>query len=174
MNIKLKIFLILFLTISINCKEYDKLTEADKQKNAGEKINLVMIESGSYSGYNESGIVLKVIEDKNSFNELYRIIHSINLPQPQLPGIDFNTEILLAAFSGRKPTGGYSIDLVNAQLTGNSRLYVEVLTKEPQSGSILTQAVTSPYALASVKRGDFSEIVFLDRNRDILKKVKIE
>ena len=173
MNITLKIFLILFLTISINCKEYNKVPPADKQKNTGENLYLIMIESGSYSGYNGSGMSLEIIENKNRFYDLYQTIHSIDLPQPEPPEIDFNTEIVLAAFFGRKPTGGYSIEFGHAQLVDKSKLNAEVLTKEPLTGSILTQAVTSPYALASVKRGEIKEIVFLNRDGDILKQIKL-
>ncbi|KKR32533.1 MAG: hypothetical protein UT63_C0040G0006 [Candidatus Gottesmanbacteria bacterium GW2011_GWC2_39_8] len=116
---------------------------------------------------------LEIIENKNRFYDLYQTIHSIDLPQPEPPEIDFNTEIVLAAFFGRKPTGGYSIEFGDAQLVDKSKLNAEVLTKEPLTGSILTQAVTSPYALASVKRGEIKEIVFLNRDGDILKQIKL-
>ena len=71
----------------------------------------------------------------------------------------------LAAYWGRKPTGGYSLAVESARLEGD-RVTVRLVLNEPPRDAIVTQALTYPYAVAVVRdldpRGkDFS---FADQN----------
>ena len=55
----------------------------------------------------------------------------------------------LAAFWGRKPTGGYSLAVESARLEGNA-VTVTLALKEPPPDAMVTQALTYPYAVAAV------------------------
>ena len=56
----------------------------------------------------------------------------------------------LAAYWGERPTGGYSLAVGSARLEGE-RVTVRLLLEEPPRGTIVTQALTYPYAVAVVR-----------------------
>jgi len=56
----------------------------------------------------------------------------------------------LAAYWGRKPTGGYSLAVKSARLEGD-RVTVRLALKEPPPDALVTQALTYPYAVAVVR-----------------------
>ena len=65
----------------------------------------------------------------------------------KVPDLDQGT--YLAAYWGKKPTGGYSMAVRSARLEGD-RVQVQLLLKEPPRDAILTQALTYPYAVAVI------------------------
>jgi hypothetical protein len=69
----------------------------------------------------------------------------------------------MAVYWGRKPTGGYSLAVESARLEGNT-VTVTLATKEPSPDAMVTQALTYPYAVATLedldpegKRFDFAD-----------------
>ena len=56
----------------------------------------------------------------------------------------------LAAYWGRKPTGGYSLAVESARLEGD-RVTVRLALEEPPRDAVVTQALTYPYAVAVVR-----------------------
>jgi hypothetical protein len=71
----------------------------------------------------------------------------------------------LAAYWGRKPTGGYSLAVESARLEGD-RVTVRLVLKEPPRDAIVTQALTYPYAVAVVRDLDpwGKDFSFTDQN----------
>lgn len=65
--------------------------------------------------------------------------------------IDFDNKILIAAFQGEKPTGGYSIEIVKIEEKDN-KIIVNVVENEPGSNCITTQAFTSPYHIVELDK----------------------
>ncbi len=59
----------------------------------------------------------------------------------------------LAAYWGRKPTGGYSLAVESARLEGD-RVTVRLALEEPPRDAVVTQALTYPYAVAVVRSLD--------------------
>ena len=56
----------------------------------------------------------------------------------------------LAAYWGRKPTGGHSLAVESARLAGD-RVTVELALRKPPPDAIVTQALTYPYAVAAIR-----------------------
>lgn len=56
----------------------------------------------------------------------------------------------LVAYSGQKPTGGYSVNVTGARVEGD-RVVVRLSVEGPPSGAMVTQALTYPYAISVVK-----------------------
>lgn len=56
----------------------------------------------------------------------------------------------LAAFGGRKPTGGYSLAVGSARLA-EDRVTVRLVSKEPPPDAVVSQALTYPYTVAVVR-----------------------
>jgi len=57
----------------------------------------------------------------------------------------------VVAYQGQKPTGGYSIEITGIKRTGTV-LAVTVSERRPASGSLTTQALTSPFVAVSIPR----------------------
>ena len=81
------------------------------------------------------------------------------LTVPPLPDVNFPQETVLAVFSATQPTGGYSLEVQDITLDGND-LYIDLLETEPAADAITTQALTSPWLLVRVLRGDVNAAWF--------------
>ncbi|HCJ56627.1 S-layer homology domain-containing protein [Lutispora sp.] len=90
----------------------------------------------------------------------------------------YNDAIYLAAFMGRKNTGGYNIEIEDIQRYKlNGKYIVEAVVKEtePDKYSSVTQALTYPYTV--VKFDSFDNIFrvnFVDENGNVLVQKSIE
>lgn len=63
---------------------------------------------------------------------------------------DSGSGTYLAAFWGEKPTGGYSVAVESARLSGG-RVTVRLALREPPPDAMVTQALTYPYAVALLR-----------------------
>jgi hypothetical protein len=68
-----------------------------------------------------------------------------------LPEVNFDTRSVVLAYQGRRPTGGYSIEITGVKRVGTV-LAVSVNERRPASEDITTQALTSPFVAASIPR----------------------
>src|SRR5262245_8746968 len=67
------------------------------------------------------------------------------------PAVDFAREFVLCVHLGTKPTGGYTIAAKGVQFDAeHRRLDCTLELTEPTPGAMLTQALTSPYAIYRV------------------------
>lgn len=90
----------------------------------------------------------------------------------------YNDAIYLAAFMGRKNTGGYSIEIEDIQRYKlNGKYIVEAVVKEtePDKDSFVTQALTYPYTVVKFDSFDnISKVNFVDENGNVLSQKSIE
>jgi hypothetical protein len=136
----------------------------------------VMEWQGDYSRFKEPGaMVIKNLETLQRVTGSDRDID---------PGIDFSRYMVIAVFMGEKMTGGYGINILRAEevesvelvplpnsgvwdthidevrqansiLCGRQKVFiVEYEEVSPGPGSIVTEALTAPYAIKVVKRSD--------------------
>lgn len=103
---------------------------------SGEKVRL--LSAGPNSSVGESFVF--VVRTRGALEELGRIVA---LPEGA-SDTDFNKAAIVAAFSGTKPTGGFSvgIGMIDGELT--------IAEESPGSDDIVTQALSQPYAIAVV------------------------
>src|SRR5439155_15566888 len=69
------------------------------------------------------------------------------------PPVDFSREMVVGVFMGERDTGGYQIEIIEVERTA-SVLRVLYVTREPEAGAILTQALTQPFHLVRLARDD--------------------
>lgn len=72
-------------------------------------------------------------------------------PPPEVTGVDFGSEVVVALFAGERPTGGWKIDpevQVKRQGTFAAVSYAIV---GPGKGCSASQSLTSPYMVLAVK-----------------------
>lgn len=80
-------------------------------------------------------------------------------PAPEPPAVDFGTEMVVVAAMGRRPSGGYSIEIDEVR-RADGRLYASVVETSPGPGCFATQALTAPLVAVRVPRAD--DVTFVD------------
>ncbi|MCA9835470.1 MAG: protease complex subunit PrcB family protein [Trueperaceae bacterium] len=101
------------------------------------------------------------ISNETQFLNVWNKAYGSQLSVPALPDINFDKETLLAVFMGQKNSGGYGItiqDVSNEQ----TDIYVNMKFNEPAPGTMTTQALSSPWVILRVLRGDVNAAWFRD------------
>ena len=114
---------------------------------AGEGITTLA--RGSHSGITAQEAAL--ITSLSEWEALWRRHASRFEPPPAMPPVDFSRNSVVALFAGERPTGGYSLQIVEAELQGEV-LRVSALEVRPAPGQTVTQAFTQPYHIIAVPR----------------------
>ncbi len=109
------------------------------------------LERGSTAGYSEPRCL--VVRSAEQLETMWRKLHRSRSPLPSMPELPFESGVVLAAFMGQKPTGGYAITIESARLRG-AEVIVELNRKVPGPGDIVTQALTAPYHLVWLELDD--------------------
>jgi hypothetical protein len=117
----------------------------------------VLAEGGQATGVEQAEYVLISNEDQllNFWNRAY----GSQLSVPPLPNVDFRRETIVAAFIGSKPTGGYGLGVDEVTLEGNDA-YIDLTETAPAADAITTQALTSPWVMLRILRGDINAAWF--------------
>jgi len=65
------------------------------------------------------------------------------------PSVDLSTHMVIGVFMGRRPTGGYSIQVTGAHLDGDA-LVIQVRNSAPDPDALTSQLLTAPFDLVTV------------------------
>jgi hypothetical protein len=109
-------------------------------------VEFSLLATGTYST-REGGRAVELINDNDAWRRAWEIIGA---GRP-LPDVSFDTRAVVVAYQGRQSTGGYSIEITGIKRTGTV-LAVTVSERRPASGSLTTQALTSPFVAVSIPR----------------------
>jgi hypothetical protein len=91
------------------------------------------------------------ITDAKEWAQLWRRMHQDREPMPDLPSVDFSRQMVLAAFMGRKPTGGYTIQITRV-VAENGTITVTVRETAPSPNTPVIQALTHPFHIVVVPK----------------------
>ena len=69
----------------------------------------------------------------------------------RVPELNFTTQAVIVVFQGRRPTGGYSVNVRDIRRDGTV-LAVNVEERRPASGDVTTQVITSPFVAVTIPR----------------------
>ncbi len=69
------------------------------------------------------------------------------------PPIDFAAEMVVAVFAGTRPTGGYTVEIIDVVLAERA-LRVGYRERTPPPGALVTQALTAPFHIIRLPRSD--------------------
>lgn len=117
------------------------------------RVELKPWRQGSVSGYSAPDLRLEVVESPEELRPILTWIraNSLGASPVREDEIDFSQSILVAAFLGSRPTGGFGIKIEKAEIRrGTFRVKVKIET--PPKGHLLTQTLTSPFAMARIER----------------------
>ena len=99
----------------------------------------------------------------NHWKDLHR--HRPGASVPPAPAVDWENAGALLILMGRKPTGGYRLELARPKAhVEKGRAMVHLNWIEPAPYAITTQAITSPCLLLQINRGEYKSLVILDQN----------
>lgn len=133
-------------------QNYTPAIPTDAQPRPIRHIALQPFAGGSLT---HSGIHAKrrqVISDSATWQSVWSEIFSGVSPQPALPTVDFNTDMVLLAAEGDEATGGFGIFIDGAAMTLDGTLIVAVTSASPGPGCINTQQATQPVDVAVAAR----------------------
>ncbi|MFX1535785.1 MAG: protease complex subunit PrcB family protein [Promethearchaeota archaeon] len=119
---------------------YSPLTE-------GNTISFETIEQGAYCGITTR--VNYTITESEAWEKLWTDFHRGHTPLPELPSIDFTTELIFAVFQGERSTGGYMTNITRISVTETSfKVYIDEV--HPGAHCVTTQAITQPYHIVKI------------------------
>ncbi|HET7710697.1 MAG TPA: protease complex subunit PrcB family protein [Thermoanaerobaculia bacterium] len=103
------------------------------------------IHQGAYAtvGADMPGLVL--VTDQ----ETYRTVWKTNVGEGTPPPVDFSRESVVFLFGGQRPTGGFSVEPLSTAVAGDE-VTIDVEVHAPAPHSMVTQAITSPFAVIAV------------------------
>ncbi len=91
------------------------------------------------------------ITDAKEWAQLWRRMHQGREPMPDLPSVDFSRQMVLAAFMGRKPTGGYTVQITRV-VAENGTITVTVRETAPSPNTPVIQVLTHPFHIVVVPK----------------------
>lgn len=116
------------------------------------------IDKGEYSGImTREQLVMKSLDEWGNFWDRHTSVH---VPALNAPEVDFSKEMIIAVFSGEKPTGGYSIEITEVEFAEDevTIFFEEVL---PEPGEPVTEALTQPFHIVKINRSDDLPVKFM-------------
>jgi hypothetical protein len=104
---------------------------------------------GPYNGRKDAGN--EIIESREDFEKLWKVIYSFVVPRPDLPDIDLEKNVIVAAFMGEFPTSGYGIEIEKV-VEKEKEVVVYIARHYPPPGSDVAQALSSPYCMVAFEK----------------------
>ncbi len=124
------------------------------QPEESDKPGITNIAIGTYSGV-ETAMEI-IINSESKWEKKWNKIYAGTTPQPELPEINFENEVVIAVFMGYRSTGGFRIEITGVEKS-EDKFKVHVKTTSPGPGDLVTTAITSPFHVIKVDipGGDF-------------------
>ena len=132
-----------------------------------------VLDKGPFSAYADTQpYAVLAVTEKTFRQKVWPLAAGRRVPQPAPPAIDFRRDSVVAFFWGTKPTGGYALKVLRVSLKDDV-LVVQLKLIQPKPGSLVTQAITSPYLLLRIQ-GKPAKVRFLDEKGNLLKEARAE
>ncbi|MEW6327441.1 MAG: protease complex subunit PrcB family protein [Thermodesulfobacteriota bacterium] len=90
-----------------------------------------------------------VIRTEDEWERVWAQVGGPQIPKPELPEVNFETEIVIAVFMGERQTGGYGIE-IRRVVRRQEEIIVHVEERHPRPDSLVTMALTQPYHIAVI------------------------
>jgi hypothetical protein len=152
------IFLLPLSLLLAGCYPFTKTapTNSNTANSDVQELAFSVVKDEAYSAYAQASPRLVIIQTQSEWEQFWSSqVEGNKLPVPPAPQIDFQTQLLLAAFTGQKSTGGYGITVTGINtntISGSADVVVYANQQVPAAGVVTTQALTSPAQVVSVER----------------------
>lgn len=101
-----------------------------------------------------SSASFRIVQSADELERLWNRFYGSQLTVPATPRLNYDRETVIAIMLGDKPSGGYDVEVVRV-FEEQKELYVDVRVTEPAEGAVTSQALTSPWTLITVLRGNY-------------------
>lgn len=115
------------------------------------------VEKGTSSGYEDE--LRAVYRTPDEFAALWHTHASKVLPTPDVPSVDFESEMVAAVFLGQKITGGYGVEVTSVDRNDAGAVTVNYETSSPPPGAMTITALTEPFHMIRLEKSA-GEVVF--------------
>jgi hypothetical protein len=115
----------------------------------------------------------RLIRSQDALRDAWNAAHGAALAPPPTPSVDFARETILGIFLGTRPTGGYAVAVRGVAVEGTD-LFVDLDVRSPAPGAMVTQALTSPWAIVRVPRGRLDAVWFRDATGTLIAVARAE
>ncbi len=113
-------------------------------------MNVEEVDRGQYGQIVEG--TQRVLRDEEAYASFWERLHAGRNPVPDQPEVDFENRVVIAIVQGRRPTGGYGVEVDEVWASEDEeQIQVQFTETVPGEGCIVTQAATSPYVLVTVE-----------------------
>jgi len=116
-------------------------------------VPFVTVEQGTSSGIRDARFL--VVRTEKAWKDLWAAHAAAVTPPPAPPAIDFAQEMVVAVFSGERPTGGSRVQIQGVET--QSRQNVIIVTyqqSDAPSGAMTTQVLTQPFHMVKAKKSE--------------------
>jgi hypothetical protein len=114
-------------------------------------VDATVLFTAEYTGI-DSHLEL-VIRDPAEWRDLWARIVAGQDPAPEVPAVDFESDMVLVVGTGERPSGGYTVEIVDVRRHDRA-LRVVVLERIPGRECAVTRAITSPVVAVTAPRSD--------------------
>ena len=153
MKIAFLIFVFALISVTVaSAQDKDaKTTQTQTQTQPQTEVTVTyeIIQQGTYSGFKEAAA--RVITTKKDWEELWKKHTSVLVPQPPVPELNFDTDVVAVIFSGEKRTSGYRIVIKSIEAEGND-VVVQYMETEPPADSFTLQVLTQPFEMIKISK----------------------
>jgi hypothetical protein len=119
------------------------------------QVPFISVDKGVGSGIRERKFV--VIKTEQEWAELWRAHASVVIPPRERPSVDFNNEMVVAAFLGEQRSGGYGVEISRIEENiEKSELRVFWRETKPPTNTVTIQALTQPYQIVKCSKNTFT------------------
>jgi hypothetical protein len=151
-NFLYSIFVFLFvLAINSNLTAEEKKSkdEEEEQTQTMPTISYEVLLEGTFSGIKEP--LQKVVTTNEEWEELWKKHVSVIVPQPPVPEVDFENNVVAALFAGEKMKSGYQIRLKEVVPQGKDVIIRYKMVEPPQNSFTLT-VLTQPFIFIKIPK----------------------
>lgn len=126
-------------------------------------VDFNTIARGEDSGYVKTSQI--VIENEEQWADLWEKHISNIEPSPPLPKVDFTREMVIAVFSGEKPTSGYPVEIVSVEtkpskIIDHGLLIVKIRQRQPGKGEIVMDVMSQPQHIIKIPKMKADGVIF--------------
>lgn len=110
------------------------------------------VSRGYQSAVSDSGVTVARTPDE--WRAMWNRHTASVVPRPELPAVDFGSEMVVCARLGTRTTSGYGIEIVRLATDADGALLVATRETKPAADAMLAQVVTQPFHMVATARRD--------------------
>jgi hypothetical protein len=114
-----------------------------------EEPKIRTLAKGAFSGIEKATEL--VVTNSTQWAEVWKKHSAQQQPAKALPEVDFKTNSVVLVALGRKPTGGYAVEVSDVR-SSEGKTEILVKTRAPKPGGIQLQALSAPFHIVAVPK----------------------